>query len=270
MAIAYGGRNRPGPPSTPVAEQPLTVLPAAPRDLALALTETAVVLQWEPANGLIGWLFDHGVPDEADPAGPARPATALLPAIPVAPPLDWLPGPTTYRVYREVSPDPLAMPALSTENRSWLLTTPQAVNPLALGALAFTDPVVFDDRERCYWIRTVRGAVESEPSPRRCVRAIDTVAPVTPTGLASIVRNSVIDLVWEPNVEDDLRGFIVLSRDPGSATLLQLTPTPITVTRFSDRTVKPGVTYTYEVRAVDDRIPVPNVSEPAEVTETAQ
>jgi len=144
------------------------------------------------------------------------------------------------------------------------------LNPLPLTVLRFDDPLVFDDRQRCYYVRAIRGSIESAPSPQQCIRAIDTVPPVTPTGLAAITADRLINLIWEPNVEEDLGGYIVLRRDAADATLVQLTSRPIAETRYTDRNVTPGVRYTYEVRAVDTRVPVPNASDPAEVSETAR
>jgi hypothetical protein len=81
----------------------------------------------------------------------------------------------------------------------------------------------------------------------------------------------VISLRWEPNGEEDLRGYIVWRREAGDDTLLSLTPTPIAGTRYDDsRDLMPGRMYTYVVQAVDNRIPLPNVSDPTEVTVTAR
>jgi hypothetical protein len=141
---------------------------------------------------------------------------------------------------------------------------------MPLAAVRVDDPVVSDDRERCYHVRALRGGVESEPSPRRCVRAVDVFPPMTPTNLQALTTSGAINLIWDPNIEDDLGGYIVLRREAGGDTLLPLTSGPIGDPRYTDRTVKPGVRYTYEVRAVDDRVPAPNMSGPAEVVETAR
>jgi hypothetical protein len=268
LAIASTGRNRIGPPS-PIVELPLSVLPPPPADLEVTVTDVAASVQWSPSGGLIGWLFDRPLPDELAPgAVDVRPSTTAAAQAP--PPADWLPGPTTYRVYRSISPDPLALPAAGARGRPWELTAPAALNPLPLAQLQLVEPIVFDDRERCYYVRAVRGTVESDPSPQRCIRAIDVTPPVTPTGLAAITGEGAINLIWEPNIEEDLGGYVVLRREAGDATLVQLTPRPILETRYSDPTVKPGVRYTYEVRAVDRRVPVPNVSDPVELSETAR
>jgi hypothetical protein len=174
-------------------------------------------------------------------------------------------------VYRAIEPEPLALPdAGSGTTRSWELIAPAPVNASPLSVLTFSDPLVFDDRARCYHVRAVRGMVESAPSPIRCFRPVDVFPPVTPTGLTAIVTEGAITLIWDPNIETDLGGYIVLRREAAGATLAQLTAIPITQTRYADTTVTPGVRYTYEVRAVDNRIPIPNASAPAGITETAR
>ena len=265
IAIAYGGRNRSSPPS-PLMELPITVLPAPPDDLLLSQSPFAIIAEWAPAGGLLGWLFDRALPAEEDPV-PAAPRAAT--AKPAPAPTDWLAGPSLYNVYRDMSPDPFALPAV-TAPPAWQVGVPTPLNPAPLATLSFEDPVPADDRERCYYVRTVRGGVEGAPSPRRCVRVIDIFPPVMPTNVEATVIEGGINLIWEPNVEEDLGGYTVLRSEDGGATLLTLTPTPIAETRFLDRMVKPGVTYIYEVRAVDSRVPVPNASEPARVTETAR
>jgi hypothetical protein len=264
MAFAFSPGNRPGPPS-PLIELPVTVLPPAPDELQLSLSESALGVQWGPSGSLLGWLFESALPLEGSPPSldPRPPATT-------PPPTDWLPGPTTYNVYREVSPDPLAFPRTAPPG-AWQVQPLAPVNPMPLAVMRFDDPVLFDDRERCYHVRALRGGVESEPSPRRCLRPVDIFPPVAPTNLQALATTGAINLIWDPNVEADLGGYLVLRKEAGSATLLPLTTQGATrETRFSDRTVKPGVRYTYEVRAVDSRVPVPNTSEPAEVTETAR
>jgi hypothetical protein len=265
MAVAYSGRNVSGPPSA-IAELPITVLPAPPADLDVTYTEVAAVLQWAPSDGLRGWLLDRALPAEDDPIGLLpRSATAK----PLPPPTDWLAGPTLYNVYRDMAPDPLAVP-LSAALPPWRIVLPAPVNPAPLATLRFDDPLQPGDLERCYHVRPLRSGVEGPPSPRRCVRPLDVFPPATPTNLQTVVRAGAIDLIWDPNADQDLGGYVVLRGEGADATLLlPVSGRPVTENRYSDSAVTPGVTYTYEVRAVDSRVPVPNMSEPARVTETA-
>lgn len=267
MTVAFSDRERSSAPS-PVMEIPLTMLPPRVPALRASLTGSSVVLEWEPSGGLLGWLFERRLPPEISPVEerPANPtaktATGELP-----------PGPTTYNVYREIAPDPLVLPDLSPPDA---LPPPPAepINATPLSALTFKEEVPFDARRRCYRISAVRGTgggrVESEPSDRQCVDPVDVEPPTMPTGLTARAMDGVIALSWEPNGELDLRGYLVLRRESDGDTLQRLTPNPISDTRFDDRTVMAGRMYTYVVQAVDTRIPLPNLSDPAEVTETAR
>jgi fibronectin type 3 domain-containing protein len=147
-------------------------------------------------------------------------------------------------------------------------------NAVPVATLGYTDPVEADGRQRCYTVRSVVGigaqAIESDPSERVCVTPIDVDPPLAPTNLEAIVGDGFIELIWEPNGEEDLGGYIVLRAEPRSDTLLQLTAAPISATRFTDRSVTAGVRYTYIVRAVDSRVPLPNQSAPAETSATAR
>jgi hypothetical protein len=80
-----------------------------------------------------------------------------------------------------------------------------------------------------------------------------------------------IALIWDPNTEIDLGGYLILRGDGGSATLQPLTAEPVSEPRYTDRSVTSGQTYVYQVIAVDDRKPEPNRSEPSNrVEETAR
>ena len=111
----------------------------------------------------------------------------------------------------------------------------------------------------------------SEPSPRICVTAVDIFPPAVPAGVAAVPSEGGISLIWEPNPEIDLGGYLVLRREPGDATLRQLTPAPVAETRYRDTDVQPGRRYIYSVVAIDTQLPLPNMSpESALVEEIAR
>ena len=265
MAIPFGMRGLPGPRSQ-VVELPLTTRPEPPTGLEVTTSATTITLRWEPSGGLIGWLLDRALPVETSPVADALPPRAAVP-----PPVtsDLAAGPTRYNVYLEIAPDPLLLPAAAAA-MPWNATAPQPVNAAPLAVLTYAEPIVLDERERCYSVGAIRGTIESAPTPRECVTPIDSYPPAAPSGLDAVAGEGSIELIWDPNVEADLGGYIVLRAEAGGDTLLQLTATPISATRYPDRTVTPGVRYTYVVRAVDNRVPLPNMSDPAEVSETAR
>jgi len=181
------------------------------------------------------------------------------------------PGPTKYNVYRDLAPDPLALPALTTTGTTAL---PAPLNAAPLADVSLGDEIEFE-RERCYTVRSLRGTapnvVMSEASPRACLRPVDVFPPAQPAQPAAVAAEGAISLIWDPNGEIDLGGYLVLRREVGSDTLLQLTAIPILEARFRDATAKPGIRYRYSVVAVDNRMPLPNMSpESLPVEETAR
>jgi hypothetical protein len=117
-------------------------------------------------------------------------------------------------------------------------------------------------------VRAVRGvgpdARVGEASSPACVTILDTFAPATPQGLAIVASEGAMNLIWEPNAELDLGGYVVLRAEAPDDTLQPLTTTPIGEARYRDADVTPGQRYVYAVVAVDNRFPVPNVSAPSE------
>ena len=264
VTLPYSDRGRPGPPSAPV-EVPLTAVPDAPSGLQVAYTAESTVLSWEPAGGLLGFLLDNALPVEAlDEDAPPLPADPL--ALP--------PGPTQYHVYRWQAPDPLVLPSPNSTTPVGTIVMPRPITAAPVDGLTFTDSVEFD-RERCYEIRAVRGtgpgAIESAPSERRCLTAVDVFAPAAPEGLSAVTREGAIDLLWESSPDLDVWGYVILRGRAGDATLQPLNAVPVLETQFTDTTVMPGTRYVYAVMAVDSRLPVPNTSgESARIEETAR
>ena len=166
LAIPFGDRGRNGPPGAE-ASFVLTPLPEAPAGLRAAYAPAATSVAWEPSGGLMGFIVNDSLPMEPPPFDVVEP---LPPAVPALPEPVLPPGPTRYNVYRDLAPDPLALPAETTTGTSAL---PAPLNPAPLAATSLSDEVEFE-RERCYVVRSLRGTapnvVVSEPSPRACVR----------------------------------------------------------------------------------------------------
>ena len=103
------------------------------------------------------------------------------------------------------------------------------INTQPLAALTFPDDVPFDERQRCYHVRAVRGTgaqrVESEAVRTGVHVPVDNEPPTAPTGLTATAEEGSISLRWEPNGEEDFRGYLVLRREAGDDTLRQLSGT---------------------------------------------
>jgi len=282
-ALAFSPRGRPGPPGS-LGELRLTTLPAAPTALKATVVADAVRLEWEPSGGLIGFLLERALPPEPSPLDDPLPDSVSSSASAAT-----LQGPTRYNVYRALAPlaekttpsPPASTPASPKPQgeggKPQGEVEPLLVNGAPIDTLTFTDPLTsLDGRRRCYVVRAVRGdgaqTVEGTPSePPTCVDSVDDFPPEAPAGLSATIRDGEIELMWEPNAEPDIAGYLVLRGEAGDATLTPVTDTVVTETRFTDRTVKPGVRYLYAVQAIDSRLPRPNVSvESARVEETAR
>ena len=267
--VPFSAQRRSGPPSK-VIDLALTMIPGPVPALRVTRTGHKVDLQWEPAGGLLGWLMDRALPVESSPVVERQ--TAAPAVAPPAPPS----GPTLYNVYLEIGPDPLALPRSAAAESLWAASPAVPINMQPLTSANFTIDIPFDGRQRCYYVRGLRGTgaqrVEGEASESRCVDSFDDEAPAAVTGLTVTPVEGSINLRWEPNGEEDLVGYVVSRREVGSDTLRTLTPKPIPETRFTDSTdLMAGQMYTYVVQAVDTRIPLPNASEPGEgVTVTAR
>jgi hypothetical protein len=252
LAVPFSQRGRPGPPGVQI-ELVLTPLPDPPADLQVAYAPQSLSLTWEPSGGLIGFLLDRPLPPEPLPYDIVQPVAPTTPAADSSLP----PGPTTYNVYRQLAPDPLQLPPPSVP--SWNVPVPIALNAAPLTGTSTTDSAE-GGRMRCYTVRAQRGTVLSEPTSPVCVAPVDVFPPAAPTGLAAVPSEGGISLIWEPNAELDLGGYLVLRRESGDATLRQLTPAPIAEARYRDTDVAAGTRYVYSIVAVDQRVPLPNVS----------
>jgi len=137
----------------------------------------------------------------------------------------------------------------------------------------FTLPVEFG-RRRCFAVRAVKsgkGTLSVDPAtPAECVTATDHFAPAAPAALQAFAAEGSIDLLWSASPAPDLAGYIVLRGEGADGTLQRLTTALIDTQQYKDATVRAGVTYVYQVVAVDKATP-PNQSEGSNrVTVTAR
>ncbi len=247
---------------------PLSATPEAPGAPTVRHDATRIVVEWEaPASA----RRPIQAPAPTAPAAtvPAEAAAGGLPVPEGSPPP--LPGrplytgavPHTYNVYEW------------TDARAGAGTVmPSPLNPKPLETLVFEDPRLTFGVERCYVVRTVEAhgavTVESAASPPACITPKDTFPPAAPRNLAAVGAEGAVNLIWEPNDEADLAGYVVLRGEAPGAKLEALTMTPIRETTYRDTTARPGVRYVYTVVAVDSATPQ-NVSvESNRVEETAR
>ena len=226
VAVGVSRRNRRGAFSAPVAV-PLLTPPNPSTGLQSEYTEEGVTLTWKApprSEDMFAPSPAYNIYDVTEAAGTATGGTAAAPATPSAPPL----------------------------------------NPGVVLAPTYKDTRIEFGTKRCYAVRTVRiaGAVsiESAPTDPICVTPVDTFPPAAPKSLAAVASENAINLIWEPNTERDLAGYLVLRGEAPGETLSPLMTAPIHETTYRDATVMAGVSYVYAVVAVDNA-PKPNVSE---------
>ena len=238
-AFGMSARGKKGPLSRRVTV-PLVPPPPPPSGAAISYDETAIQLTWTAA----GAAAAAEAASEADASVlPARPLGAARPAI-------------TYHVYDTTAPAAAFR----------LTKTP-------LDATKYSDTRMVWGEECCYVIvaaETVAGTtIESEAPPPACKKLVDTFPPAAPKDIRAIASEGTISLIWEPNTEKDLAGYVVLRGVDPAPKLQPVTAEsePITEPSFKDA-VQPGIAYVYAVRAVDKAGNMSPVS--ARVVETAR
>jgi len=195
---------------------------------------------------------------------PSRRAAVPLAPPPPAPPkpeasytetaitVSWPPGPPmAYNVYE-----------VTESSETQLTKSPTSETQYADARMTW-------GATRCYAVRSVemvdRLAVESEATAPACVMLVDTFPPAAPKGLQAVATEGVINLIWDPNTETDLDGYILLRGVAPGGELAPITPAAIRETAFQDP-VPGGVRYIYAVKAVDK---AGNASAPSERIEEA-
>ena len=155
---------------------------------------------------------------------------------------------------------------------------PELVSPTPLAEPAYTrnylGSVVEFDRSHCYAVRVVDYIDEmrlmGEASQATCVVFTDTFEPSAPTGLFAVSDAESVNLIWDPNTEVDVVGYIVLRGRSADSTFERLTMEPVEGNSYRDTDVVSGESYSYQVLALDSAVP-PNVSLPSGIiTETVE
>jgi len=240
VAVGITTRGRRGRFSKPVAVV-MADSPRPPAPPTIDYDERAVTITWQPV-GTLSAIQSAAAPGVL----PSRPIGAVMPTI-------------AYNVYEVATPEGSATPTFTR------------LTPKPVQEPHFSDPRITWNAMRCYAVRAVETfddrSIESEETPPACKTLIDRFPPAPPKGLTPLASEGAINLVWEPNTERDLAGYIVLRGIEPAETLEPITAAPIQETQFHDN-VKPGVRFVYAVKAVDTS---GNESAPsARVTETAR
>lgn len=219
VAIGIAKRGRKGPLSKRVGV-PLVTPPPPPSAAKIEYNENEITVTWTP-------------PANAAPAEPSESRdVALLPSRSIGSSLPEI----AYNVYQIASGGEVRL----------------TKSPIVESK--YTDQQIAWGTERCYFVRTVEIlgglSIESDAPPPACTKLVDSFAPTAPKELHTVAGEGSINLIWEPNNEKDLAGYLVLRGPAPGDTLDALTPKPVPDARYVDD-VKPGVRYVYAVQAVD-------------------
>ena len=277
MAVSSRGRKSPPSAMASIALETASAAPGAPQ---VAYTESELRITWEPPPDARTPTILLPPPPVVPPppSVPAPPAGGnATPGAPAAPaPGNATPGNTTPPVPVRTGPTPLnakslgfnsvattynlyEVPPLEAAEDPSTLKLPLPLTPAPLPTPLFVSKSVAFGVERCFGVRPVDQVfgvtVQGPMSPVTCITPIDTFPPTAPRSLAAIAGSGVINLIWEPNPESDLAGYIVLRGEAPGDTLQALTPEPINATSYADTAVRPGARYVYAVVAVDRAVP---------------
>jgi len=270
FVVGVSARGRKSPASMPVPV-PLDAASSAPGAPLVAFTETEMTIKWSPSVDARSAAFAVPTAPVVVPSpGNTSPAN-LTPPAPVVPPLPakslgFQSEATTYHLFE--------VPVTSAPEDPFAIAVPVALTPLPLAVTEHVIKGVTFGVERCFAVRPVEkiaGAVViGAASPTSCVTPLDTFPPAAPRSLAAIAGEGLISLIWEPNSESDLAGYLVLRGDAPGDTLRAITPDPVAATTYRDTTVRAGMRYVYVVVAVDRASPQNVSAQSNRVEETAR
>jgi hypothetical protein len=150
--------------------------------------------------------------------------------VPDAVQLTWHAAAPEFRIYRKLTGEQDLTQIATTTKPSYL------------------DGSIEYGKSYSYYVQAVEKTgdtyAESEISGVNAFRPVDKFAPAVPAGVSPVPGTRSIELVWERNAEKDFASYRIYRDGKQIAEGL-------TAPAYSDRDVKPGVKYSYQVTAVD-------------------
>jgi len=214
----------------------------------------------------------RGLTRSGRPGAPS--ARKSIPVVPPPPaPVDLTSRVTETAIVLEWKrPADVAQPLMFSVYRGEEIVNP--INPAPLDKPAFEYSGMKFGEEYCFQVRSViataGSSIEGEPSAPECVTPKDTFPPAAPKQPDAVATEGQINLIWDPNTEKDLAGYLVLRGEGPDGALQPITPAPIRESSYRDTTVQPGVRYSYAIMAVDSATPPNSSPQSPRVEETAR
>ena len=152
-----------------------------------------------------------------------------------------------YNIYR--SPKGQALEELATP-----------VNAAPVSQTTYTDVPSYGPHQ--YFVTAVTASIptkiESDPSGPAVAEFKDLLPPLVPTGLTALVETNAVRLVWDAVNAPDLAGYRIYRTEGSGLQELKIVGRiplvmnpPLTLTHYTDTAVNHGISYFYEVTAVD-------------------
>ena len=167
------------------------------------------------------------------PVVPALPTPEGLEAkdAPDAVQLTWHAAAGEFRIFRRVTGDP-GLVQLGISDKP-----------------SFLDSTIDYGKTYSYFVQTIdkvddSNTAESELSELSAFKPVDKFPPAVPVNVSAVPGTRTIEVVWDRNIEKDLASYRVYRDGKKVAD-------GVTGVTYSDRDVKPGVKYRYQVSSVD-------------------
>jgi hypothetical protein len=181
-----------------------------------------------------------------DPAKTAPPSDGTPPAAPVITSPARKTNDNTPRLAGTASPGVLVRVYEGTVLRAEACSAPD-------GSWLAHPGTAWSEGTHVVCARAASAAGESAASDPVAI-TVDTLAPAPPSGLRVVAYDGMVDLLWQPNAEPDLRGYLVYRQAPGAAGFVRVSDPVVVDPRYRDAGLVNGNAYRYKVTAVDDAL----------------
>ena len=124
-------------------------------------------------------------------------------------------------------------------------------------ATTYTDDTVEASTHYTYRIKAINGYGTSERSRWFHTQTLEVPVPAKPRGLSATAAHDRVDLTWNDPNDDSITGYVILRRvrvnDQGGEFSELVADTGTAAATYTDGTVAASTTYTYRIKAINER-----------------